>query len=126
RLLRLPEDVHAALNAGRISEGHARALLALPTPQAQSAALQTILAHDLTVRATEALVRRLGGEKPPLPEKPAPPPEVADLQTRLEASLGTRVRLNRRRGKGTLVIHFYSDEELDALVGLLTHPPTTE
>ncbi len=116
RLLRLPEDVRQALRDGRISEGHARALLGLPGEAGQSAALQTILAHELSVRQTEELVRRLSGEKPPLPEKPAPPPEVADLQQRLETALGTRVKLNRRKGKGTLVIHFYSDEELDALV----------
>lgn len=116
RLLRLPEDVRQALRDGRISEGHARALLGLAGEAAQSAALQTILAHELSVRQTEELVRRLGGEKPPLPEKPAPPPEVADLQQRLETALGTRVKLNRRKGKGTLVIHFYSDEELDALI----------
>jgi ParB family chromosome partitioning protein len=117
RLLKLPEAVRGALAEGKISEGHARALLALPTPQAQSAALATILAHDLNVRQTEALVRRLSGERPAPQEKPAKPPEVADLENRLEASLGTRVSLNRRsQGRGTLTIHFYSDEELDALI----------
>lgn len=117
RLLKLPEAVRQALAEGKISEGHARALLALPTPQAQSAALLTILAHDLNVRQTEALVRKLSGERPALKEKPAPPPEVLDLERRLEDSLGTRVSLNRgSQGRGTVVIHFYSDEELDALI----------
>lgn len=120
RLLKLPESVRQALQEKKISEGHARALLALPGPQAQAAALQTILAHDLSVRQTEALVRRLSGEKPPLAEKPAPPPEVVDIEQRLEAVLGTRVKLNRRKGKGTLVLHFYSDEELEALINRLT------
>jgi ParB family transcriptional regulator, chromosome partitioning protein len=117
RLLKLPEAVRDALAEGKISEGHARALLALPTPQAQSAALLSILAHDLNVRQTEALVRRLSGERPASVEKPTPPPEVTDLEHRLENSLGTRVDLKRHsQGRGTLVIHFYSDEELDALV----------
>jgi ParB family transcriptional regulator, chromosome partitioning protein len=117
RLLKLPDAVRQALAEGKISEGHARALLALPTPQAQSAALLSILAHDLNVRQTEALVRRLSGERPAPAEKPAPTPEVTDLEHRLEDSLGTRVNLNRRsQGRGTLVIHFYSDEELDALI----------
>jgi ParB family transcriptional regulator, chromosome partitioning protein len=120
RLLKLPPDVQHTLADGQISEGHARALLALPGAQAQSAALQTILNQELNVRQAEALVRRLLGEKPAPREKPAPPPEVVDLQNRLEASLGTRVSLNRRgKGKGTLVIHFYSDEELDAIIGKL-------
>jgi ParB family chromosome partitioning protein len=117
RLLKLPEAVRGALADGKISEGHARALLALPSSQAQSAALLSIIAHELNVRQTEALVRRLTGERPTPAEKPAPPPEVTDLERRLESSLGTRVSLNRRsQGRGTLVIHFYSDEELDALI----------
>ena len=65
RLLKLPEKVLQALMDGRITEGHARALLALATPQAQAAALQTVLAQELNVRQTEALVRRLSGERPP-------------------------------------------------------------
>jgi len=117
RLLKLPETVRQALAEGKISEGHARALLALPTAQAQSAALLTILAHEFNVRQTEALVRRLSGERPAPKEKPTPPPEVADLERRLEDTLGTRVSLNRHsQGRGTVVIHFYSDEELDALI----------
>jgi ParB family chromosome partitioning protein len=116
RLLKLPLAVQQALSAGRISEGHGRALLALPTLQAQSAALQTILARELNVRQTEELVRRLSGQKPASQVKPEPSPEIAALEERLRERLGTKVSLNRRRKGGTLVIHFYSDEELDALV----------
>jgi ParB family chromosome partitioning protein len=120
RLLKLPEAVRQALAQGKISEGHARALLALTTTQSQTAALLTILSHELNVRQTEALVRRLSGERPAPAEKPAPPPEVTDLEHRLEDSLGTRVNLKRGSpGRGTVVIHFYSDEELDALVARL-------
>ncbi|MEW5868427.1 MAG: ParB/RepB/Spo0J family partition protein [Chloroflexota bacterium] len=124
RLLKLPPSVKAALAQGQISEGHARALLALPSPQAQVAALQTILSHDLTVRRTEELVRKLSGERPSAPSRPAPPPEVNDLQTRLESSLGTRVSLNPRGKGGAIVIRYYSNEELEALVERLTgdHP----
>jgi ParB family chromosome partitioning protein len=117
RLLKLPPAVQQALSAGHISEGHARALLALPTPQAQSAALQTVLMRELNVRQTEELVHRLSGQKPASQVKPEPPPEIVALEERLRERLGTRVSLNRRRKGGTLVIHFYSDEELDALVG---------
>jgi ParB family chromosome partitioning protein len=121
RLLKLPESVRQALTEGRISEGHARALLALPTPQAQAAALHTILTHELNVRQTEALVRRLTGERPPARPRPEPPPDVLDVQERLQSSLGTRVRLKRtRKGSGTIVIHFYSDEELEALIERLS------
>jgi ParB family chromosome partitioning protein len=116
RLLKLPQPVQQALVENRISEGHARALLALPTPQAQAAALQAILERDLTVRQTEELVRRLSGNRPPQPLKGSPSPEVTALEERLRTRLGTRVTLNPRRRGGTLVIHYYSDEELNALV----------
>lgn len=116
RLLKLPTEVQEALSAGQISEGHARALLALPTPQAQNAALQTILSHELNVRQTEELVRKLTGQKAVVLPKPASPPEIVALEERLRSCLGTKVNLKRSRKGGTLVIHFYSDEELNALV----------
>ncbi|HWQ84087.1 MAG TPA: ParB/RepB/Spo0J family partition protein, partial [Anaerolineales bacterium] len=120
RLLNLTAVARQALTAGRISEGHARILLALSTPQAQEAALQTILTKDLSVRQTEELVRLLNGHKAPRSERPGPGPEVLALEERLRTSLGTRVTLNQHRKGGTLVIHYYSDEELDALVGRIT------
>jgi ParB family chromosome partitioning protein len=119
RLLKLPPVIQQALADGRISEGHARALLALSTVQAQAAALRTILSHELSVRQTEILVRKLSGEKPvPIP-KPAPTPEITALEERLQNALGTRVNLHHRRNGGTIVIHFYSDEELNALVDMI-------
>lgn len=116
RLLKLPADVQAALAAGQISAGHARALLGLATEASQSAALATVLKNELNVRQTEELVRRLSGQRLPVPPKPAPPPEVRALEERLRTSLGTRVSLNRRGAGGTLTIHFYSDEELNSIV----------
>jgi ParB family transcriptional regulator, chromosome partitioning protein len=116
RLLKLPHSVQRALAARKISEGHARALLALTTAQAQIAALETILRHDLNVRQTEELVRKLSGEKPTSQPKPAPPPELVALEERLRSQLGTRVSLNHGQKGGTLVIHYYSDEELDHIV----------
>ena len=122
RLLKLPEAVHSALAQGEISEGHARALLALATPQAQAAALQTILAQELNVRQTEALVRRLSGERPKPAEKTTPSPEINDLADRLQAFLGTRVSLSGRGKKGKITIFYYSEEELNALVDRLLGP----
>lgn len=119
RLLKLPETVKQALAEGRISEGHARVLLGLPTPQAQAAALQTILRHELNVRQTEELVRKLTGQKPDRVTKPVAPPEIAALEERLRNHLGTRVNLKRGRKGGTLVIYYYSEEELDNLVDII-------
>lgn len=119
RLLKLPVSVKNALIEGRIAEGHARSLLALPTPEAQSAALKTVIAQDLNVRQTEELVRKLSGEKRPAAPHPVVPPEVSSLEERLRASLGTKVTLRTSRNGGTLTIHYYSNEELDALLARL-------
>lgn len=119
RLLKLPPSVKRSLNEGRITEGHARVLLSLPTPESQSAVLKSILKRNLSVRQTEELVRKLIGQKPRTPSKPAQPPEILALEERLRQRLGTKVTLNRGVKGGTLVIHFYSDEELDALIDVI-------
>jgi ParB family chromosome partitioning protein len=119
RLLRLPDSVKNALIERRISEGHARALLALANPNAQTAALRTVLAQELNVRQTEELVRKLSGEKSVPKPKPAVSPDIAELENRLRSSLGTKVTLRSGRKGGTLTIHYYSNEELDVLTGLL-------
>ena len=116
RLLKLPDSVKNALIEGRIAEGHARALLALSTPDAQTAALHTVITQELNVRQTEELVRRLSGEKPRTNPRPAPSPEVSSLEERLRLSLGTKVSLRTSRKGGTITIHYYSNEELEALL----------
>ncbi len=122
RLLRLPDEARAALADGSIREGHARALLALHTPEAQLAALKVVVQKDLSVRQTEELVRRLLAEPPQPKPREVPSPEAQALEQRFRDSLGTKVNLYRdRKGRGRLVIHFFSDEELqaihDAIVG---------
>jgi ParB family chromosome partitioning protein len=119
RLLKLPADVKKCLMQNLISEGHGRALLSLNTPQAQSAILKTILDQNLNVRQTEELVRKLTGEKTKSKTIKIPSPEISDLEKRLRTRLGTKVNLNRRGKGGTITIHFYSDEELDALLGII-------
>jgi ParB family chromosome partitioning protein len=116
RLLKLPEVVLQALEDGRITEGHARALLALPNTQSQSAALQTILRHNLTVRQVEELTRKMGGQKQQLVQKPVKPSAVRDLEERMRGRLGTKVTIQHGKSGGTIVIHYYSEEELEALV----------
>jgi ParB family chromosome partitioning protein len=116
RLLKLPLVIQQALAKGLIREGHGRALLALPTVQGQTAALQTVLNQALSVRQTEKLVQKLSGQKPAPRPRPTPSPELIALEERLRDRLGTKVRLTQSRRGGTLIIHYYSDEELNALV----------
>jgi ParB family chromosome partitioning protein len=120
RLLRLPADVKQALADGTIREGHARALLALPTPEAQVAALKVVSGKALSVRQTEELVRRLLAEPPPPKEKEPPSPETASLEQEFRNTLGTKVNLFRsKKGRGRLVIHFYSEEELQTIYDVI-------
>ena len=120
RLLRLPIIVQQALADEKLTEGHARALLSLATTEAQVAALNTIIAKDLNVRQTEDLVRKLLGQKPKEKvEKPPLSPEFHALEERLRSHLGTKVNLSEGRKGGSITIHYYSDEELNALVGLI-------
>lgn len=119
RLLKLPAEVKSALIANKISEGHARALLSLPTTQSQVAALQTILGKDLTVRQTEKLVKHLTGEKQEVTVKPEPPPEIIAIEEVLRTHLGTKVKVNQRKKGGSIVIHYYSSEELNSILDML-------
>ncbi len=116
RLLEVSPAVKQALVDGRISEGHARALLALSSARAQEALLQRIVGLDLSVRQTEMLARKMSGHKPSPKKKPARNAEAASVERRLSASLGTKVALKHGRKGGTLTIFYYSNEELDAIL----------
>ena len=117
RLLGLSSKVKQALVNRKITEGHARALLGLSSAKAQESALQTTLNLNLNVRQVEELVRKLGGKKPAAKKKKAGRnADVHDVEKRLRASLGTKVILKHGRKGGTVTIHYYSDEELDALL----------
>jgi len=118
RLLRLPAEVKDALAQGKISEGHARVLLALENDALQIQTLGLILGKALSVRQTEELVRRLleaGKRQAPAKAEEPDAPRTRALETDFESALNTRVKLFRSRRGGTLVIHFYSEEELQAL-----------
>jgi ParB family chromosome partitioning protein len=120
RLLKLPKAVQTALVEEQITEGHARALLMLETPLAQTAAMHQVIARELSVRQTEEYIRRLKGEKPAAKLKPTPLPDIVALEERLRSALGTKVNLRHsKKGKGTLTLHYYSDEELNSLLDKL-------
>lgn len=115
RLLKLPPKVKEALAQGLILEGHARALLSLPNVQAQAGALTHIIGNQLNVRQAEEYVRKLMGHRPAKPAKARKPAEVAALENRWRENLGTQVNINRGRKGGTIVIRYYSDEDLNSI-----------
>jgi len=120
RLLDASAPVKQALVDGRITEGHARALLALTTAKAQETLLNQVVNLDLSVRQTEALAGKYSGKKPVSKKKVARSPNVSDVERRISSSLGTKVSLKHGKRGGTVTIYYYSDEELDSLLEKLT------
>ena len=120
RLLDACAAVKQALVDNRISEGHARAMLALTSAKAQEALLNQIINLDLSVRSTEMLARKYSGQKPATKKKSASSADVNDIEKKLRSSLGTKVALKYSKKGGTVTIYYYSDEELDTLLEKLT------
>jgi ParB family chromosome partitioning protein len=118
RLLNLPDKCKQYLAEDKISEGHARALLSLKKQSDQETMLTKIIQQGLNVRQTEDLVRRLTADADET-VKPRPQPLTPyekSLVARFESKLGTKVELNRTAEEaGKLTIHFYSQEELQAI-----------
>lgn len=132
RLLGLPLAAQQAVTDGVITAGHARALLGLPDAAAMMRALGEVTKHDLNVRQTEELVRRLCVPAPEPASVIADITDIADivdpeiqhhlqhLENRFRAALGTKVSLSRNQdGAGKLVVHFYSDDDLEAIYHLI-------
>lgn len=113
RLLTLPPQAKQALAEGLITEGHARTLLSLSTTEEQLRLLAKMLEGDVTVRQAEEAARR-GASRQKRAETKTPS-EIAELENRLRELLRTKVELHRGRKGGRLVIHFYSDEELEGI-----------
>jgi len=115
RLLRLPEEIKLAVMDKSLTEGHARALLMLDEDDEQVLAFRTVLRKKLSVRQTEELVRRLQAATGETTRQRTRSPETEALESRFRESLGTKVDLYRSRKGGRLVIHFYSEEDLEGL-----------
>jgi len=123
RLLKLPDEVRTEVATGRLSMGHARALLSLADEADQRRTARDVIARSLSVRETESLVKKITESGAPARE-PAPPTPV-DVHTRaaedrLKLLLGTRVRIARRGKGGRIEIDFVSENELIRIYELLT------
>ncbi|SDW79340.1 ParB/RepB/Spo0J family partition protein [Marinobacter mobilis] len=119
RLIGLTEDVRLMLEHGDLEMGHGRAMLTLP-PEQQLQVARTVVSKSLSVRQTEALVRRIQqqNENATTTEPGAIDPNIRALQDDLSERLGARVSIaHGQRGKGKLVIEYSSLDELDGILG---------
>jgi ParB family transcriptional regulator, chromosome partitioning protein len=122
RLLRLPDEVRAEVASGRLSMGHARAIVSLATEADQRRVARDVVARGLSVRETEAIVKRIAG--PDTAER-APQAKVKDVHTRaaeeqLRLALGTSVVIKRRGKGGAVEIAFANEDELQRIYEYLT------
>jgi ParB family chromosome partitioning protein len=120
RLLRLPVEVRNDLASASLSMGHARALLALPDDAAQRRVAREVVSRQLSVRDTEALVRRETTPAPPAPAARPVDPNTRAAEDQLKVALGTRVRIVRRAAGGRIEIDFTNEDELQRLYEMLT------
>lgn len=111
RLLKLPDQIKELIADGKLSMGHARALLSLSDQTQQSALSQLIVKKDLSVRATEHLVKKQIRDAVP-PEKVEGDPNLLALQEEFLQILGTKVSLTGTQNRGIVKIHYYSADEL--------------
>lgn len=115
RLLVLPQEVLDALSSGGITEGHARPLMMLADRKEEQVALfKEIVAKQLTVREAEQIARHIAHDR--LRHKLPPDPEIERIEKELAETLGTRVSIERRQSGGKLVIVFFSNDDLRALL----------
>ena len=121
RLRQLPEAIRTSIQKGDLSMGHARALLGTPNPTQQLAAWRSVVKKGLSVRETEDLVRALKGEKkkPKVSRKSVEDHYFLGLAEELSRHFGTKVTIKRRGLKGKVEIEFYSNDDLDRLIGRL-------
>ncbi|HEY0284964.1 MAG TPA: ParB/RepB/Spo0J family partition protein, partial [Vicinamibacterales bacterium] len=122
RLLKLPQEVRAEVAAGRLSMGHARAIIAIADEGHQRQIAREVIARNLSVRETEAMVKRIGRDSPAAEPRA---PVVTDVHTRaaeekLRMTLGTRVHISRKGKGGRIEIDFGSEDELQRLYEHLT------
>jgi ParB family chromosome partitioning protein len=115
RLLNLPAEIQRGIVEGKITEGHGRAMLGLVDPEKMLLMFKMIQEQNMNVRQVEAKVREISMRRQM--DAAAPDPKLMALETELRGKLGTQVKIQRQGRGGRITIDFFSDEELDDLVG---------
>jgi ParB family chromosome partitioning protein len=125
RLLKLPADVQKHVESGELTFGHARALLALPAEQIAAAAMKVLALH-LSVRSTEKYVQGLlnpeNGAKPVQPQQRVVDPNVREAEDKLRRSLGLKVTIEDKKGRGKVIIEYAGVDDFDAILSALGQP----
>lgn len=124
RLLNLPAEIQRGVIEGKISEGHARALLGLGEPEKMILMYKLIQEQGLNVRQVEAKVREITVRRQL--DAAAPDPKLMALETQLRGRLGTQVKIQRQGRGGKIMIEFFSDEELDNLIDRMATPEASQ
>jgi ParB family transcriptional regulator, chromosome partitioning protein len=123
RLLKLPAAVQQNVEAGDLTFGHARALLALESPEAIAAATQKVLTLHLSVRGTEHYVQGLLHPENRAKAEPKPvvaqDPNVREAQDQLRRTLGLKVTIEDKKGKGKVIIEYSGVDDFDAILSAL-------
>jgi ParB family chromosome partitioning protein len=121
RLLKLPPDIQIALRDGKLSMGHARAIISIDNVGLQLDIFKKILSDDLSVRKVEELVRGLAEKKEKIPVGSSKPsPEISRLQEKLSSHFGTKVNIQiKNKDKGNISIPFLSTEDLNRILEIL-------
>ena len=120
RLLRLPEEVQALVAEGKLSFGHAKALMSLPTPGLMIEVAHKIAKDELTVRQAEALVAGRIETRPKEKKERVVDPNVREAEETLHRALGVPVTITDRNGKGKIVLEYGSLEDFDRILGAVT------
>jgi ParB family chromosome partitioning protein len=126
RLLKLPVTVQKFVREGRISVGHAKVILGLSDEKNQTLAAERVIKEGLNVRQTEGLVAKLqtrgsrvAAAKPETVAAPGGDPHVAAVEAKLRDVFATKVQLHYAQGKGAVEITFYTDAELERILGII-------
>lgn len=122
RLLNLPKSIISLVEDGSLSAGHARALLPLPSENIQKEAAQRILDQQLSVRQTEAMVKRLmKPQEEPEPENVLKVDYYRECEKTLSKSLGRGVKIHPGKKKGVFQLEYYGEDDLQQLIEALEH-----
>ncbi len=119
RLLQLPQEIRDMIAGGKISQGHARALLGITEKNRQMEMAEKIIAQQLNVRQVEKLAQEAKPKKKSEPNPVDYKIEIKQLEERLKTALGTKVKIHHKTNRGKIEIEYYSNDEFDRILELL-------